>query len=252
MPGTGTAPRPRAAREAPPDKPTAKAFMERLEAKATEAERRKYDRYFPPAARGGDVFIGVRMGTVFELARAFAAMPPSEIEQLLDSEIHEARAGAVSTMARQYALKATTDERRKELYRLYLRQHDRINAWDLVDLGAYQVVGAWLVGRPHAPLFKLAKSNNPWERRTAIVATYAFIRRGDCRDTFAIAELLRNEPVELVQKAAGWMLRCTGRDRDQLTAFLEAHAAHMPRAMLRNAIETFPPAERARFLAIRP
>src|SRR5687767_5682400 len=101
-----TAPGPRAAKEAAAEKPTAKAFLERLHANATEAERKKYERYFPPAERRpGDTFIGVRMGTVFELARAFIEMAPAEIEKLMESEIHEARAGAMSIMAKQYQAK---------------------------------------------------------------------------------------------------------------------------------------------------
>jgi 3-methyladenine DNA glycosylase AlkD len=232
-----------------PEKPTAKLFLERLKAEATAEELAKYERYFPLASRQkGDRFIGVRMGTVFETAKAFALMPPAEIERLLESEIHEARAGAVSTMSKQYALKATTEARREELYELYLRRHDRINDWDLVDLGAYYVVGPWLVGKPHDVLYRLAESKSPWERRTAILATFSFIRRGDASDTFALATQMLAEKHELTQKAVGWMLRCT--ETPALTAFLDQHAAKMPRAMLRNAIEKFSPEERAGYLKL--
>lgn len=239
--------RPRAAKEAVPDKPTAKLFLERLRANATEAERTKYERYFPLATRRkGDAFIGVRMGTVFELAKAFVAMPPSEIEKLMESEIHEARAGAMSIMAKQYAARPTTPERKQELYELYLRRHDRIDNWDLVDLAAHCVIGPHLIERPRDVLYRLAKSRNPWERRSAIVATFAFIRHGAFDDAFALAETLLGEKEELVQKAVGWVLRTIGGA--PLRAFLDQHAAEMPRPMLRNAIEKFPPAERSRYL----
>jgi 3-methyladenine DNA glycosylase AlkD len=242
-------PRPRATKEAAPIKPTAKAFLERLKANASEAERNKYERYFPPAERrAGDEFIGVRMGTVFELARAFIAMPPAEIEKLMESDIHEARAGAMSIMAKQYQAKATTPDRRKELYDLYLRRHDRIDAWDLVDLAAYYVVGPHLVDGDRKVLYRLAKSKNPWERRTAILATFSFIRRGELDDTFAIAELMLGEKQDLVQKAVGWALRTTGGPR--LLAFLDKHAATMPRPMLRNAIEKLEPKLRQHYLKL--
>jgi 3-methyladenine DNA glycosylase AlkD len=242
--------RPPAAREAPPERPTAKAFLARLNAHATAAEQKKYERYFPLAARRpGDLFIGVRMGTVFELARAFVAMPPAEIEKLMESEIHEARAGAMSVMAKQYQAKATTEARRQELFDLYLRRHDRINDWDLVDLAAYYVIGPHLVGKPRDILHALAKSSDPWERRTAILATFSFIRRGHATETLKIARMLLAEPVELVQKAVGWALR--GVPPEEAMPFLDRHAARMPRAMLRNAIEKFPPDIRKHYLALR-
>jgi 3-methyladenine DNA glycosylase AlkD len=243
--------RPKAAKQAAPEKPTAKVFIERLTAEASEAERVKYERYFPPAERRrGDEFIGVRMGTVFELAKAFALMPPQEIEKLLESEVHEVRAGAVSIMAKQAQLKTVTDARRQALYDLYLRRHDRINDWDLVDLGAWYVVGRWLVGRPHDVLYRLAKSKDPWERRTAILATFSFMRQGDYDDTFALAELMLKDPHPLTQKAVGWALRVAGEVPVRLHAFLDKHAATMPRAMLRNAIEKFSPEERAGYLKL--
>jgi 3-methyladenine DNA glycosylase AlkD len=244
-----TAPRPRAAKQAVPTTPTAKAFLERLRANATEAERKKYERLFRPTEdRPHETVIGVRMGTVFELAKAFIEMPPSEIEKLMESDIHEARAGAMSIMAKQYQAKGTSPERRQELYELYLRRHDRINDWDLVDLAAHYVIGPHLLERDRKVLYRLAKSKNPWERRTAILATFAFIKRKELDDTFAIAELMLEEKEDLVQKAVGWALRTTGGPK--LLAFLDKHAATMPRPMLRNAIEKLEPRLRQHYLAL--
>ena len=104
-------------------------------------------------------------------------MPPDEIERLLESPIHEARAGALSIMAKQAALKKTTKARKKELYDLYLRRHDRINNWDLVDLAARDVVGGYLADRSRRPLYRLARSKSMWKRRTAILSTM-HLRRG--------------------------------------------------------------------------
>jgi 3-methyladenine DNA glycosylase AlkD len=156
-------------------------------------------------------------------------------------------------MAKQYPLRATTEERRGELYDLYLRRHDRINNWDLVDLAAWHVVGPWLVDKPRAILHKLAKSRNMWERRTAILSTFSFIRRGEFDDTFAIARVLLTDKENLSHKAVGWMLRSVGdKDRTALIGFLDEHAARMPRAMLSNAIEKFTPADKARYRALKP
>ena len=233
---------------------TAASFLARLHALQSDAEREKYRRYFKVGEgeyAHGDRFIGVRMGHVFGLAKEFVALPPAEIERLMESHIHEARAGAMSVMAKQFALKQTPADRRQELYELYLRRHDRINNWDLVDLAAWHVVGPWLVDKPRDILYRLAKSQNLWERRTAILATFAFIRRGQLDDTFAIAELLLDDPEDLIHKATGWMLRATDTNRPALNAFIDRHAARMPRVMLRNALEHYEPEERKRYLGMR-
>jgi 3-methyladenine DNA glycosylase AlkD len=133
-------------------------------------------------------FIGVRMGQAFALAKAFVDMPLDEIEKLLDNDIHEARVGAVSIMDFQARSKKNSETRRRELYELYLRRHDRINNWDLVDRAAPYVIGGYLSDKPREALYKVARSKNIWERRTAIVSTYYFIRQG----TWAIRLILLN------------------------------------------------------------
>jgi len=121
-----------------------------------------------------------------------------------------------------------------------MKRHDRINNWDLVDRSAPYVVGGYLFGKPRNILYKLARSKNMWERRTAIVSTYYFIRQGDVNDTFKIAALLINDKEDLVHKATGWMLRFAGdKDQKKLLALLDKYAATMPRTMLRYSIEKF-------------
>jgi hypothetical protein len=140
-----------------------------------------------------EVFMGIRMGEVFALAKEFMAMPPGEISRLLDSPVHEARVGAVSIMDFQARDKKTPESRKKELFNLYMKRHDRINSWGLVDRAAPYVVGGYLYDKPRDVLYKLARSKDLWQRRTAIVSTYYFIRQGDVADTFRIAEILVND-----------------------------------------------------------
>ena len=229
---------------------TAKRFIEVLKARSSPEEREKTLRYFKNT--DGDQFIGVRMGQVFANAKEFIDMTPAEIEKLLDSKIHEVRAGGCSIMDKQARRKKTTPERRKELYELYLRRHDRINNWDLVDVCSIHVVGGYLFDKPRTVLYKLAKSKNMWERRTAIVSTAFFIRQRDLDDTFKIAELLLKDKEDLVHKATGWMLRFAGdKDRARLLSFLDKHAATMPRVMLRYAIEKFDKKQRDHYLGLK-
>lgn len=186
----------------------------------------------------GDRFYGIRVGPVRNVAREFYDIDLRDVEQLLDSPWHEERLAAVLIMVRR------ADD---EIFRLYLRRSDRINNWDLVDASAPHIVGPRCDPRL---LTKLAKSKLLWERRIAIVATQYFIRRGAFAETLRIAELLLADEHDLIHKACGWMLREVGnRDRATLERFLRKHAAHMPRTMLRYAIERLPEARRREFLA---
>lgn len=233
----------------------AEGFVKRLKAHRSSIELKKIQRYFKSGEGKygeGDKFIGVRMGQVFALAKEFIDMPPHEIEKLLESEIHEARAGAVSIMDWQARNKKTTQERRKELFDLYLRRHDRINNWDLVDRSAPYVVGGYLVDKPRDILYKLARSKNVWERRTAIVSTYYFVRQGDVADTFKIAEILLNDKHDLIHKATGGWLREAGKkDPERLLSFLDRHAPTMPRTALRYAIERLNKKQRTHYLGMK-
>jgi hypothetical protein len=195
---------------------------------------------------------GVGMGQIFGLARELQDMAPAEIERLLDSPVHAERVGAVSIMDFQARDRKRSPERKRELFELYLRRHDRIDTWDLVDRSAIWVVGEYLVDKRRDVLDRLAASDRPMERRTAILATFAFIRRGELDDTYRIAEALIDDPEDTIHKAVGWMLREAGkRDTARQATFLEAHAARMPRVMLRYAIEKLDKPTRARYLAMK-
>jgi 3-methyladenine DNA glycosylase AlkD len=132
---------------------------------------------------------------------------------------------------------------------LYLSRTAFINSWDLVDSSAPPIVGGWLLARSRAPLRKLARSASVWERRIAVIATFAFIRDGDLEDTFTIADMLLHDRHDLIHKGVGWMLREAGdRDPGALRKFLSTRHSRMPRTMLRYAIEKFPEAERRKYL----
>jgi 3-methyladenine DNA glycosylase AlkD len=232
--------------------PTHRQFVAALSALADPAAVAKVSRYFHPDvnARSNDnKVLGVSPGDVFPVAKQFADMSLADIERLLDSPYYEVRLGAVSIMDFQARAKRITPEQRKALFDLYIGRHDRVNNWDLVDRAAPHVVGGYLADRPREILYTLARSANPWERRTAIVSTYFFIRTGELDDTFDIAELLVEDEHELVQKAVGsWIREAGKKDQPRLVKFLRTHAEVMPRTMLRYAAEKLPPAVRAKFV----
>ena len=175
---------------------TAQQFIDQLD---------ELHRAVPPGADGQAGRVPYR--DIFTLAKRHITMPPEEIETLLDRSAHELRLGAVSIMDFQARRRTTPADRRRELYELYVRRHDRIDTWDLVDRSAPHVVGGYLDDKPRDQLYRWARSPNQWERRSAITATYYFIRHDDLDDTFAIAELLIDDPEHFVQTASGGWLR---------------------------------------------
>ena len=229
---------------------TAKQFIDRLKALQSDVELKKIQRYFKSGEgqySEGDKFIGVKMGSLFAVAKEFG-----EIEKLLDSPVHEVRAGAVSIMDKASRNKKIPAERLESFYELYMKRHDRINNWDLVDLGCLHMTGSYLHDKPHDILYKLAKSKSIWERRTAILTTCYFIRQGDTNDTFKIAEILVNDKEDLIHKATGWMLRFAGtKEPKRLISFLDKHAATMPRILLRYSIEHFSPKQREYYMSMK-
>ena len=190
------------------------------------------------------------MPQVRRSAVEFSSTPVGELERLLDSPWHEVRMLALVIMAAQYP---RADQRHQTaLYKAYLGRTARINSWDLVDVTAPAVVGAHLVNRSRQILRRLARSESLWERRIAIVSTFAFIRRNEFDDSMAIAVMLLGDRHDLIHKAVGWMLREVGkRDEVPLRRFLNQHAAVMPRTMLRYAIERLPPTTRRAYMTKR-
>jgi 3-methyladenine DNA glycosylase AlkD len=234
---------------------SAERFVERMESYRSAEELKKYQRYFKSGEGDygeGDEFMGVRMGQVFDLAKEFIGMVPEEIEKLLEVPIHEVRAGGLSIMDKQARNKKTPESRRKDLYELYMRRIDRINNWDLVDVSAPYVVGGYLFDKPRDVLYELARSENLWERRTAIISTYYFIKEGDLADTFKISEMLLGDDQDLIHKAVGGALRWAGdKDQQRLIGFLDKYAATMPRVMLRYAVEHLEKEQRDKYMGMK-
>jgi 3-methyladenine DNA glycosylase AlkD len=196
----------------------------------------------------GDVFIGIVVPLSRKIAKKYANLADEDILILLKSKIHEERLIALLILIFQFE---KGDEQKKEqVFQLYLQHTAFINNWDLVDLSAYKIVGAHLDERPKEILYNLAQSKNLWERRISIVSTFHYIRQGEYDDTLAIAGILLNDRQDLIHKAVGWMLREVGKrcSEEAEEIFLRKHSREMPRTMLRYAIERFSPEKKRLYL----
>jgi len=195
----------------------------------------------------GDIFLGIKVPEQRKIAKKYKNLDIKDVEKLLKSKIHEHRLVAILILVLKYT--KGDDKLKKQIYNVYLKNTKYINNWDLVDLSAPNIVGDYLLDQDRGILYRLVRSKNLWERRVAILATFAFIRNDDFKDILKFAELLLKDTHDLMHKAIGWMLREVGkRDQKILEKFLDKHVEKMPRTMLRYSIEKFDEEKRQIYL----
>lgn len=197
----------------------------------------------------GDIFYGLTVPQSRKLAITYKGLPLSDVKLLLQSKIHEERLIALLILV--YNFQKGDEKKQKEIYEFYLSQTNVINNWDLVDLSADKIIGAYLVKNGGEKIVvQLAQSENIWEKRIAMLATFAFIKNNQAKLPLQIADILLHDDHDLIQKAVGWMLREVGKRISQETeeTFLQSRYKTMPRTALRYAIERFPEEKRERYL----
>ncbi|MFO8183670.1 MAG: DNA alkylation repair protein [Candidatus Aegiribacteria sp.] len=216
-----------------------------------EPGRAESSRRFFQTGRGqygeADRFLGIRVPHIRKVVKKFRGLPPNTTMELLASPWHEERLFALLMLVDTF--RDGGADTRNSVYRLYMENTRWVNNWDLVDLSAPHVPGAWLFEKDREPLYRFAAATDLWKRRISIVATLHFIREYDFEDTLGISGVLLHDEHHLIHKAVGWMLREVGkRDPDTEEDFLRKHCLEMPRTMLRYAIEKFPEQKRQMYL----
>lgn len=195
----------------------------------------------------GDIFLGIKMSKQREIAKQFKHLSIQDIQKLLNSKIHEKRLISLLILIKRY--EESGNKERERIFNLYLKNSKQINNWDLVDLSAPSIMGDFLLDKDKKILYELAKSENLWERRISIIATFTFIRNNQFEDTIEISKILLQDKHDLIHKTVGWMLREAGKKNQIiLEKFLEKHYKNMPRTMLRYAIEKLKEERRKKYL----
>ena len=195
----------------------------------------------------GDIFLGIIVPNTRKVAKKYVGLELSEIKKILYSKIHEERLCALLILVEKFT--KADESNKKLLYEFYIKNAKQVNNWDLVDLSAPKIVGAYLLSKDKKILYRLASSKNLWEKRISIISTMTFIRNNQYKDTLKLAGILMKDKHDLIHKAVGWMLREVGKKslKDE-EVFLKKHYKKMPRTMLRYAIEIFPEEKRMKYL----
>ncbi|HMK61013.1 MAG TPA: DNA alkylation repair protein [Dissulfurispiraceae bacterium] len=195
----------------------------------------------------GDIFIGVTVPEIRTVAKKYKDLSLAQIRKLLNSRVHEHRLTALLILTHIFL--QSDEDKRNEIVQFYLNNLQYVNNWDLVDLSADKILGAYLIDKDKTILYELCDSGHLWSQRVAIMSTFFFIRNSMFDDTFRLAKRLLYHKHDLIHKAVGWMLREIGkRDRRAEERFLKQYYRHMPRTMLRYAIEKFDPEKRLLYL----
>ena len=228
-------------------------ILNALEALADE-EKRNFLPHFFKTGKGeygeGDKFLGVVVPNIRNVVKQFRGADFDTISALLVSPWHEVRMSGLLLLVDCFKRDKTSSK--EQIYTYYLSNTQYINNWDLVDLSAPYIVGAYLLEQPSSErdiLFRLAESKNLWEQRIAVVSTITLIRHNEFDEIFRLAELLMNHPHDLMHKAIGWMLREVGKKNEiALRSFLDRYVLEMPRTMLRYSIERMEEGTRLSYL----
>lgn len=207
--------------------------------------KNSYLRFFKQENLNQDEFLGVRIPFIRALAKKYCKnLSLNEIEILLQDKYHEIRYFALACLV----LRCKNTKENQKISEIYLKNHKHINNWDLIDVSAPYI----LKNLEPKAIWLLAKSENLWIRRTAILSQLAKIRSGDVALFLELAEFLIDDKEDLIQKPIGWLLREVGKvfDKD-LDNFLDKNAKNMNRTALRYAIEKFDKEKRAKYLKIK-
>lgn len=201
----------------------------------------------------GDIFWGITVPEQRRVAKECIETSLEELHELVGNSVHEVRLTSFIVLTEQYkrAVKQKDEKSMKRIYDFYIAHAKSANNWDLVDLTAPIISGHYLFIHPEKQkiLQKFVVSKNIWERRIAILSTFYFIRQKELSLTFEMADKLMKDEHDLIHKAVGWMLREAGKkDEKALKTYLATRYKHMPRTMLRYAIERFLETERKQYL----
>lgn len=232
---------------------TADNLIQEFKKDSNPSLAKKYLKFFKtgPGEYGeGDIFIGLSVPKQREIAKKYKNMELKEIQKLIKSPTHEHRMAALMILKMQF--EKDSGDKKERIVKFYLKNKRYINNWDLVDISSYKILGEWLLDKNPDILYELAESDSLWDRRIAIVTTFAFIHTGEYKHTVKLAEKLINDKHDLIHKATGWALREVGKkDINTLLKFLNKHASTMPRTMLRYSIEKLADKQRKHYMNLK-
>jgi 3-methyladenine DNA glycosylase AlkD len=196
----------------------------------------------------GDSFWGLKVPQQRIIARKYwKDINLKDVEKLLQHRTHEVRFTVLMILIEKY--KKVDYDTKSVIVKMYLRNSEYVNNWDLVDLSAPYIPGHYWYNSSLKDFWEYAESGTLWKERIAMISTLHFIRQGRFAETLALSELFLTHNHDLMHKASGWMLREVGkRNTKPLISFLNRYSKVMPRTMLRYSVEKLSPEKRKYYM----
>jgi 3-methyladenine DNA glycosylase AlkD len=213
------------------------------------AQMQRFFKTGPGEYGHGDKMLGISVPHQRAVARQYRNISVAEALVLLHSPWHEVRLTALFLLV--HLFRKGEAAQRRIVFDGYLANLAHVNNWDLVDSSAPYIVGAFTADDPMPLLKRLVRSRRLWDRRVAAISTLHHLAHGSATPTVFVATALLHDQEDLIHKATGWVLREMGKrvSITLLRAFLDEHAATMPRTMLRYALEKMNAKEKSRYMA---
>lgn len=218
---------------------------------ANPAKAASFSRFFKTEkAEYGEAekFLGVQVPKIRKVAEKLQRKKIEDHKSFLHSKWHEERLLAVISLS--YIYKKADQKTKHKIFKFVNNNIKGVNNWDLVDILSPKIYGPYVLEFDKYNLLKKhARSKNLWNRRIAIVSTFAHLRAGSVMETYEISNILLEDDHDLIHKAVGWLLREAGkRDMNKLYDYIGKNGKKMPRTMLRYAIEKVPEKKRKKIL----
>jgi 3-methyladenine DNA glycosylase AlkD len=228
------------------------ALRQELSEQGDEKTAAGYHRYFKEPV----ISYGVKTAVVSQLARryfqAVRKLGKPQIfalcENLFKSDYNEEAFIACAWAEKMCAEYTESDF---SIFEGWLQKY--INNWAKCDTLCNHTIGSFIDRFPAyiANLKEWARSDNRWLRRAAAVTLILPARHGRfLPEVFQIADILRADQDDLVQKGYGWLLKEASHEHEkEVFEYILRYKAVMPRTALRYAIEKMPAELKRRAMA---
>jgi 3-methyladenine DNA glycosylase AlkD len=214
-----------------------------LKSASTPSAREALSRFFKEGAKGYGVKSSETSRIAAEFYKQIKTLAYGDILALCDG-LMEKNMMEDRFVADIWAEKVSGQFVEKDFALLEKWVKNSVSNWAECDTLCNHTVGNFIMKYPVyiSSLKKWSKSSNRWVKRAACVTLIIPARRGlFLAGIFELADTLRNDPDDMVQKGYGWMLKeASKKHTKEVFDYVMKYKKTMPRTAFRYAIEKMP------------
>lgn len=193
---------------------------------------------------------GMNISDILKLAEQYyPEVNLKQVNELLSSESDEQKTLALWLLINRF--KKASPGAKREIFNFYITHRKHVNNWNLVDLGARNIVGEYLLtdSKEEEVIKKFADNESVWDRRTLVMSTHPFIAQSKHEYVFSVMELLIADQEDLIQSSIGWVLKeLYKQDANQALNFIQQNFSKLSKQAIRIGTERMAKEERKPYL----